>query len=81
MSGRFNKYTARIEPGKITYYFNDVPCGTYTKQRGQAWGFGPDVTRPNWIILDLAVGGAGGQQAPASKPARMLVSRVEVRAL
>ncbi|CCH85931.1 1,3-(1,3;1,4)-beta-D-glucan 3(4)-glucanohydrolase [Modestobacter italicus] len=82
LSGRFNKYSATIEPGKITYYFNDVQCAqAYVKDPAKQWGFGPDVTRPNWLILDLAVGGADGQQTPASQPAQMLVDRVEVRAL
>jgi hypothetical protein len=81
LSGRFNKFSATIEPGKVTFSFNDVPCATYTRTAGRAWGFGPDVTRPNWLILDLAIGGADGQQAPATQPAQMLVSRVEVRAL
>ena len=76
MTGRFNKYSATVEPGRITFSFNDVPCGTYVKEPGAAWGFGPDVTDPNWLILDLAVGGAGGQQAPAVAPAQMLVDRV-----
>lgn len=82
LSGRFNKFTAKIEPGRITYSFNDVPCGqAYVKDPAKLWAFGPDVTRPNWLILDLAVGGAGGQQTPASQPAELLVDRVEVRAL
>ncbi|WP_138758756.1 RICIN domain-containing protein [Modestobacter altitudinis] len=82
LSGRFNKYSATIEPGKITYYLNDVQCAeAYVKDPAKPWGFGPDITRPNWLILDLAVGGADGQQTPASQPAQMLVDRVEVRAL
>ncbi len=82
LSAGFHKYSARIEPGKITFSFDDVQCGlVYTKAPGMVWGFGPDVTRGNWLILDLAVGGGGGQQRPATADARMLVDRVEVRAL
>jgi len=80
----YHKYSAKIEPGKITYFFDDVQCGeAYTKSidPSKAWAFGPDVTRGNWLILNLAVGGAGGQQIPASENAQMLVDRVEVRAL
>lgn len=82
LTGRYNKFTARIEPGRITYYFNDVECGrAYVRDPGRAWAFGPDITSPNWLILDLAIGGADGQQIPASRPAQMLVDRVEVLAL
>ncbi|HEX8227676.1 MAG TPA: glycoside hydrolase family 16 protein [Candidatus Saccharimonadales bacterium] len=78
------KFSARIEPNKITYYYNDIQCGaafTPNTNPGKPWGFGPSVTRPNWLILDLAVGGADGQQQPATQPAAMLVDRVEVRGL
>ena len=82
LSANFNKYSAKIEPGKITYYFNDVQCGAlFTKDQhpDKPWAFGPDIARTNWLILTLAVGGAGGQQTPATENAQMLVDRVEVR--
>ena len=82
LSAGFHKYSARIEPGQITFFFDDVQCGSvHTRATGRTWGFGPDVSRGNWLILDLAVGGAGGQQKPATADARMIVDRVEVRAL
>lgn len=82
LSSAYNKYSAKIEPNKITFYFNDVQCGAAfvnDPAEGKAWAFGPTVTRGNWLILTLAVGGAGGQQLPATGPAQMLVDRVEVR--
>jgi hypothetical protein len=82
LSAGQHKYTVRIEPGKVSFYFDNVPCGpTYTPTAGKPWAFGPDVARPNWLILDLAIGGAGGQQAAPTANAQMLVGRVEVRAL
>lgn len=84
LSSTFHKYSAKIQPGKITFYLDSVQCGvTFTPQTnpGKAYGFGPTVTRGNWLILDLAVGGAGGQQRPATHAARLLVDRVEVRKL
>jgi hypothetical protein len=79
----FHKYSARIEPGKVTFLLDDVQVGeTYTKQAGKQWGFGPDVTRPNWLILDLSNDTRGGAEVVApNQPAQLLVDRVEVRAL
>lgn len=80
----FHKYTARVEPGQISFLFDGQPCGTSVKStdgNGKPYNFGPELTDPNFLILDLAVGGAGGQQNPATQPATMLVDRVEVRAL
>lgn len=77
LSSGFHKYTATIAPGKITYLLDDVEVGTVSKSTAPGpWPWGPDVMRPNFLILDLAVGGAG-QAAPAG-PAEMLVDRVEV---
>jgi hypothetical protein len=77
----YNKYSAKVEPNKITFYFNDKVCGvafTPEQNPGKPWGFGPNVTRGNWLILNLAIGGAGGQQQPAAQPAQLLIDRVEV---
>jgi beta-glucanase (GH16 family) len=82
LSAGFHKYSAKVEPNKISYYFDDEPCGqAFTKEQnpGKPWGFGPDVTRGNWLILTMAIGGAGGQQKPAVENAQMIVDRVEVR--
>ncbi len=78
----FHKYSARVEPGKITFFFDDVQCGepvTTAMGNGKPWTFGPDIMDPNFLILTLAVGGA--DQAPATRGARMLVNRVEVRSI
>lgn len=82
LTAGYHKYSAKVEPNKITYYFDDEQCGLpFTKESnpGKPWGFGPDVMRGNWLILNVAIGGAGGQQQPAVQPTRMLVDRVEVR--
>jgi hypothetical protein len=80
LSAAYHKYSATIEPGKITWSFDDQPCGqAYVKDPTKPWGFGPDVTRGNWLILTLAVGGAGGQNTPVAPSAKLLVDRVEVR--
>lgn len=77
LSAGFHKYSANVAPGKITYYLDDVPVGSIAKGSVPgAWAWGPDVMRPNFVILDLAIGGAG--QAAPSGPATMLVDRVEV---
>ena len=77
LSAGFHKYSVTIAPDKITYLLDDVPVGSITKSGAPgSWAWGPDVMRPNFLILDLAVGGAG-QTAPSSS-AEMLVDRVEV---
>jgi beta-glucanase (GH16 family) len=77
LSSGFHKYSATIAPGKITYSLDDVEVGSVTKATAPGpWAWGPDVMRPNFLILDLAVGGAG--QAAPSAPATMIVDRVEV---
>lgn len=80
----YHKYSAKYEPNKITYYVDDVECGTRyepSSDPAKKWGLGPAVTDDNWLILDLAIGDAGGQQAAPTQNATMLVDRVEVRAL
>jgi hypothetical protein len=74
LSCAYHKYSAKIEPGAISFFFDDVLVSKVLKQG--TWYWGPDVTRPNFIILDLAVGGAG--QAAPTASAQMLVDRVEV---
>jgi Glycosyl hydrolases family 16 len=77
LSAGFHKYSANIAPGKVTYFLDDVEVGSITKASVPGpWAWGPDVMRPNFMILDLAVGGAG-QSAPTG-PATMIVDRVEV---
>ena len=77
LSSGFHKYTATVAPGKITYFLDDVEVGSVSKSTAPGpWPWGPDVMRPNFLILDLAVGGAG--QAAPTGPAEMLVDRVEV---
>jgi chitodextrinase len=80
LKSSFHKYTARYEAGKITYFVDDVQIGQVTKAGSPSpWAFGPDLTRDNFLILDLAVG--GGNQAAPSGDGTMLVDRVEVTPL
>jgi len=84
LTAAFHKYSVRVEPGRVTYFLDNVQCGQpITKELGQGrpYPFVPDLMDPNFLILDLAVGGAGGAQKPATQPAVLLVDRVEVRAL
>jgi len=84
LTAAYHKYTVRVEPEKMIFFFDGKQCGTtFTKGYGggKPYAFGPDVLDPNFIILTLAVGGADGQQNPATQPAIMLVDRVEVRGL
>jgi hypothetical protein len=86
LSASFHKYSTRIEPGKVSFYFDDKPIGTTITRDssyvgGKPWPFGPDSPAKHDIILDLAVGGAGGQQTPATQPGNLLVDRIEVRGL
>lgn len=77
----YHKYSAKVEPGKVTFYVDDTECGyKYRKDTGEAWGLGPDKTDDSWLILDLAVGG-GDQSAPANNADPLLIDRVEVRSL
>jgi len=77
LSAGFHKYSVNVKPGKVTFFLDDAEVGSVSKgAAGTPWAWGPDVMRPNFLILDLAVGGAG-QPAP-SAPGAMLVDRVEV---
>ena len=76
LSNRFHKYSVKIEPGKISFFFNDARIRVVKKSSSATWAWGPNVDRPNFLILDLAI-----RRAPAeapSRPASMLVDRVEV---
>jgi beta-glucanase (GH16 family) len=83
--GEWHTYSARFTPGKVTFFFDGDRCGQVTTKDdggGRPYAFGPDVTRGNWLLLTLAVGGAGGQQdGRATQPARLLVDSVTVTSL
>jgi beta-glucanase (GH16 family) len=82
LSAAFHKYSVKVEPNRITFFFDDVQCGdvvTRADGGGKPYQFGPDRTAGNWLLLTLAIGGAGGQQKPATEPATMLVDSVEVK--
>lgn len=82
--GEWHDYSAKVEPGRVSFFLDGVRCGTYVEKGeggGKPYAFGPDVTRGLWPILTLAVGGAGGQQKPATADARLLVDSVTVTAL
>jgi beta-glucanase (GH16 family) len=77
LSSGFHKDSVKVQPGKVTFLFDDAVVGSVSRDSAETpWAWGPDVMRPNFLILDLAVGGAG-QPAPTAAGA-MLVARVEV---
>jgi hypothetical protein len=72
----FHKYSVEVEPGRLTFFFDDVRVRVVKRSSSAAWAWGPRVTRPNFVILDLAI-----RRAPApapSRPAAMLVDRVQI---
>ena len=75
LTRRFHKFSVRIAPGKLTFSINDRTVRVVRRSPLRVWAWGPVVTRPNYLILDLA----RGPFRAASKSARMLVDRVEVR--
>jgi hypothetical protein len=78
----YHKFTSKFEPTRITSWINDVQCGrAIEKTAGNPWPWAPDVNRDNYLILNLAIGGAGGRQPVPPKDDVMLVERVEVRNL
>ena len=81
--GVYHDYSARIEPGKITFLFDGAVCWSYTKAdlRGKPYGFGPDNTAGNWLLLTNAVGNSMHGMEPPTAPSVLLVDRVEVRAV
>jgi hypothetical protein len=76
LSQGFHEYSVDIEPGQITFLLDGVRVRSVKKSSAPRWAWGPDVTRPNFLILDLAVRRAA-RPAP-SAPASMLVDRVQV---
>ena len=83
--GEWHDYSAKVEPGRVSFSFDGRLCGTYAtsdEAAGRPYAFGPETTRGLWPILTLAVGGAGGQQdGKATQPAALLVDSVTVTAL
>lgn len=84
--GGWHDYAAKIEPGQVTFFFDGVQCGPVEKSTdpeagGKPYAFGPANPAGNWLLLTLAIGGAGGAQKPAVAPAELLVDRVTVTAL
>lgn len=80
----YHKYSVKFEPTRVTGFIDNVQCGpavVKSTDPHKPWPFPPDVNLANYLILDLAVGGAGGQQPVPPRPDVMLVDRVEVRAL
>jgi hypothetical protein len=72
LSRRFHKYSVDISPGRIEFFVDDVSVRVVRKSSSPRWAWGPNVTRQNLLILDLAI-----RRAP-SRPASMLVDRVLV---
>ncbi|MGI3785087.1 MAG: glycoside hydrolase family 16 protein [Janthinobacterium lividum] len=84
--GAWHDYSAKIEPGQITFYFDGIQCGPVEKSTdpeagGKPYAFGPANPAGNWLLLTLAIGGAGGSQKPAVAPAQLLVDQVTVTSL
>ncbi|HEY0238583.1 MAG TPA: glycoside hydrolase family 16 protein [Friedmanniella sp.] len=84
LSAAFHKYSVRVEPRRVTFFFDDVQCGdvvTKADGQGKPYQLGPDNPAGSWLLLSLAIGGADGQQKPPTEPAAMVVDSVEVKGL
>jgi len=80
----YHKYSVKFEPDRMTGYIDGVQCGPVTLRSSDPatpWPFAPDVNLTNYLILDLAIGGANGRQPKPPKADVMLVDRVEVVSL
>jgi len=84
--GTWHDYSARIEPGQVTFYFDGQQCGpversTDAEADGKPYAFGPDNPAGNWLLLTNAVGNTSqGMQAP-TVPSVLLVDSVKVTGL
>jgi beta-glucanase (GH16 family) len=84
--GTWHDYSAKIEPGQVTFYFDGVQCGPVEKSTdseagGKPYAFGPDNPAGNWLLLTNAVGNSSqGMQTPTA-PSVLLVDSVRVTGL
>jgi hypothetical protein len=76
LSKRFHKYSVDVEPGRVTFSVDDVQVRVLKKKASAKWAWGPEITRPNFLILDLAIRRHSKPKPSAS--AEMLVDRVTV---
>jgi beta-glucanase (GH16 family) len=72
LTKEFHKYSVEIAPGRITYRFDGAPVRVVRRSGASTWAWGPDVLRPNFVILDLAV------RSKAKTGAAMLVDRIAI---
>src|SRR4029077_12448903 len=80
LSAGFHIYGARWEPERVTFLLDGKPYETVSKAQlppGYRWPF----DHPNFILLNLAVGGEwpGAPDASTEFPARMVVDWVRLR--
>jgi hypothetical protein len=76
LTKRFHKYSVTITPGRMIFLLDDVPVRVVQKSPRTIWAWGPDVMRPNFMILNLAIRRPPGPRA--KKPAALLVDKVQV---
>lgn len=79
LSAGFHVYGARWEPDRVTFLLDGSPYATFSKEdlpAGDVWPF----QHPNFILLNLAVGGdwPGSPDPSTQFPARMLVDWVRI---
>jgi beta-glucanase (GH16 family) len=84
--GKWHDYSARIEPGKVTFSFDGKVCWAFDSHDAdlagnKPYGFGPDNPAGNWLLLTNAVGNSSqGMEAPTQNSV-LLVDRVTVTSL
>jgi hypothetical protein len=84
--GSWHDYSARIEPGQVTFYFDGVQCGpversTDPEAAGKPYAFGPDDPAGNWLLLTNAVGNSSQGMETPTAPSVLLVDSVKVTSL
>ncbi len=79
--GQWHDYSAKVEPGQVTFYFDGRQCGPVEKSTDPEAGGKPYAidAAANWLLLTNAVDTTSGAPAPTANSA-LLVDSVKVAA-